>query len=130
LPDSPLISIVEDDVFVREATGRLVRSLGFSAAAFVSAEDFLRSDCVSQTSCLITDVHMPGLSGLELQGQLIARGRRTPVIFITAFPDDKVRMQALRAGAVAFLSKPFEEESLINCINTALASHQGPDVEK
>jgi len=120
LAATPMISIVDDDSFVREAVGDLVESLGYKAATFPSAEDFLESGSVGETTCLITDLQMPGLNGLDLQSQLMADGHRMPVIFITAFPEEKVRKCALRAGAVAFLSKPFEENSLISCLKTAL----------
>jgi FixJ family two-component response regulator len=116
----PKISIVDDDESVREATKGLVRSLGYDAATFATAEDFLQSNRVRETSCLITDVQMPGLSGLELQRRLIAQGNRTPVIFVTAFPDERTREHAMKAGAIGFLSKPFEEECLIRHLDAAL----------
>jgi FixJ family two-component response regulator len=116
----PMISIVDDDPSVREATKGLVRSLGYGAAAFASAEDFLQSDQVNDTACLITDVQMPGLSGVELQNRLIAQGNCTPIIFITAFPEQRIRARALEAGAVGFLSKPFDEDCLIEYIHAAL----------
>jgi FixJ family two-component response regulator len=116
----PMISIVDDDPSVREATKGLVRSLGYGAAAFASAEDFLQSDQVNDTACLITDVQMPGLSGVELQSRLIAQGNCTPIIFITAFPEQRIRTRALEAGAVGFLSKPFDEDRLIEYIHAAL----------
>jgi len=115
-----MISIVDDDPSVREATKGLVRSLGYGAAAFASAEDFLQSDHVNDTACLITDVQMPGLSGVELQNRLIAQGNCTPIIFITAFPEQRIRARALEAGAVGFLSKPFDEDRLIEYIQAAL----------
>jgi FixJ family two-component response regulator len=120
LPEAAVVSIVEDDAFVREATKGLVRSLGLTALTFESAEDFLQSGRIEDTSCVIADVQMPGLSGLELQSHLIAQGHRTPIIFITAFPEERLRTQALTTGAIGFLSKPFKEESLIDCIDTAL----------
>jgi FixJ family two-component response regulator len=116
----PMISIVDDDEAVREATKGLVRSLGYDAATFATAEDFLRSNRVHETSCLITDVQMPCLSGVELQSHLLAQGDRTPVIFITAFPEERTRARAMKAGAIGFLSKPFEEESLIQHLHAAL----------
>jgi FixJ family two-component response regulator len=116
----PVISIVDDDASVREATKGLVRSLGYGAAAFASAEDFLQSDHVNDTACLITDMQMPGLSGVELQSRLVAQGNRTPIIFITAFPEERIRARVLEAGAVGFLSKPFDEERLIEYIHAAL----------
>jgi FixJ family two-component response regulator len=127
LPKAPVISIVDDDEAVREATRGLVRSLGYVAAAFASAEEFLNSDRVWDTSCLIADVQMPGLSGVDLQSRLIADGNRTPVIFVTAFPEERIRQRALEAGAIGFLSKPFEEERLIEHLQTALQSREGGD---
>ena len=120
-----MISIVDDDAAGREATQVLVRSLGYRAITFASAEDFLQSESVHDTSCLITDVQMPGLSGVELQSLLLARGHRTPIIFITAFPEERIRARALEAGAVGFLSKPFDEERLIDCLNQALDGRAG-----
>jgi FixJ family two-component response regulator len=115
-----LISIVDDDESVRESTKALVRSLGYAARAYASAEEFLGSDPDS-TTCLICDVQMKGLSGIELQERLIAEGRRTPIIFITAFPDEQVRRRALKAGALGFLRKPFSEDKLTSCLDSALA---------
>ena len=119
------ISIIDDDCMVREAIADLVQSLGYEARTFESAEDFLGSGRLSETSCLITDVHMPGLDGLELQSRLVAQGRHTPVIFVTAFPEERLRKRAINAGAVGFLSKPFTEDTLIHCMETALASTPG-----
>jgi FixJ family two-component response regulator len=116
----PMISIVDDDRSLREATKGLVRSFGYGADAFASAEEFLQSDRVNDSSCLILDVNMPGLSGIELQSQLIARGNRMPIIFITAVPEETTRAKAIEAGAIGFLSKPFREEWLINHLDTAL----------
>jgi FixJ family two-component response regulator len=121
LRSKPLISIVDDDESIREATKGLVRSLGYLAATFASAEEFLSSGHVNETSCLITDVQMPGLSGVELQRRLIAQGRLMPTIFVTAFPDDRTRTRVLTAGAIGYLSKPYDEESLIACLDTALS---------
>lgn len=118
---SLLISIVDDDESMREATKGLVRSLGYHAATFSSAEEFLNSDLVHRTSCLITDMQMPGLSGADLQHRLISQGRCMPTIFVTAFPDEKIRARVLTAGAIGYLSKPFTEESLITCLDTALS---------
>jgi FixJ family two-component response regulator len=118
--DSPVISIIDDDPSVRKATDGLVRSLGYRSLTFASAEDFLESDHIEDTSCVITDVQMPGLSGVELQSVLNARGARLPMIFITAFPEDRIRRSVLEAGAVGFLSKPFEEAVLIEHLQTAL----------
>ncbi len=115
-----MISIVDDDEFVRESTKALVRSLGYSARTFASAEEFLDSD-PDGTNCLILDVQMTGLSGVELLERLTAEGRQTPVIFVTAFPDEPIRSHLLDAGAVGFLRKPVNDEKLIRCLDTALA---------
>ena len=115
-----MISIIDDDASMRNATRRLVKSLGLNANTFASAEEFLDSDGVRDTSCVITDMQMPGLSGAELQGYLLARGVTTPIIFVTAFPEAGLRKRVLDAGAVGFLSKPFEEQQLISCLKTAL----------
>ena len=120
-----MISIIDDDVSMRNATRRLVKSLGLNADTFASAEEFLESDRVNDTACVITDMQMPGLSGAELQSLLIAQGVNTPIIFITAFPEESLRRRALDAGAVGFLSKPFDEGRLINCLKTALGSQAG-----
>lgn len=116
-----MISIIDDDQSMRESTEGLVRSLGYQATAFSCAEEFLQSEHVDDTSCLITDIKMPGLSGIDLQSGLIARGVRVPTIFITAFPEENTRRQAMMAGAVGYLGKPFSEESLIRCLDAALA---------
>jgi FixJ family two-component response regulator len=115
-----VISIVDDDESVREATKGLIRSLGYATATFASAEEYLRSDRMRDTSCLITDVQMPGMSGVELQDRLIAGGQRTPVIFMTAFPEENIRTRVLEAGAFGYLSKPFNDECLIECLDEAL----------
>jgi FixJ family two-component response regulator len=117
-----MISIVDDDESVRESTKALVRSLGYSARTFSSAEEFLDSN-PDDTNCLILDIQMKGLSGVELLERLIAQGRRTPVIFVTAFPDERVRDHVLDAGAVGFLRKPVSDEKLIRCLDTALANY-------
>jgi FixJ family two-component response regulator len=117
-----LITIVDDDEEIREATKGLLRSLGYQAVAFSSAEDFLQSDSLDDTACLIADVQMPGLSGIDLQGRLIARGVKMPTIFITAFPEEGTRTRAMTAGAVGYLGKPFSEESLLRCLDSALGS--------
>lgn len=120
---SLLISIVDDDSLVRDATADLLNSLGFTAMAFESAEQFLDSGHVKNTGCLITDQQLPGLSGTELQAQLRADGYKTPVIFITGFPEEKVRNRALNGGAVAYLTKPYEESALLSSLRTALNVH-------
>jgi FixJ family two-component response regulator len=124
LPKAHMISVVDDDQSMRDATSRLVRSLGFAVATFASAEAFLESDRIEDSSCLITDVQMPGLSGVDLQNRLIADGRLMPIIGVTAFPEESIRTQMLEAGAVGFLSKPFNDECLIDCIATALKSRE------
>ena len=115
-----MIAIVDDDEALREAMKSLVRSLGYGVSTFGSAEEFLKSEQVSDTSCLITDLHMPGLSGLDLQDRLIAKGHRIPIIFITGFPDYPARARAMRAGALAFLTKPINQHDLIDHLETAL----------
>jgi|SRR5579871_4419893 len=117
-----MISIVDDDASVREATQALVRSLGHPAATFSSAEEFLESDRLNDTSCLITDVQMSGMDGIELQGRLNAAGQHCPVIVVTASPDAGLRARALAAGAVGVLGKPFSDEMLIACLDGALAA--------
>jgi FixJ family two-component response regulator len=119
-----VISIVDDDESVREATKSLVRSLGYKAATFGSAEEFLGSTEMTTTACLISDVQMPGLSGVELQDRLIADGRCVPTIFVSAFPDEQVRRRVLGSGAIGYLNKPFEEEHLIACIDAALKNQR------
>ena len=116
----PTISIVDDDVWTRGGLRALIESLGFDAYTFDSAEQFLNSETLGQTACLITDIQMPGLSGLELQRLLRAQGYSIPVIFITAFPDERRRSNALDGGAIGFLRKPFEEQSLIDCLALAI----------
>jgi FixJ family two-component response regulator len=124
-----MISIVDDSESVREATKRLLRSHGYGAGTFASAEAFLQSDQVKDTSCLITDVQMPGLNGVELQSRLIAQGNRMPVIFISASLEEKTRARAQRAGAIGFLTKPFNVDRLIEYIHMALADQKIRTVE-
>jgi FixJ family two-component response regulator len=116
MSEAPLISIVDDDALARDGIGELVESLGYRAVTFSSAEHFLGSGLIAETTCLITDLQMPGVNGLELQEALRAKGYRTPVIVITAFPNETHRKRALDGGAVDFLSKPFDEASLIRCL--------------
>ena len=120
MSDEPLIAIIDDDESVRVAMGGMVESFGYAPVTFESANDFLKSDKLPDASCLILDVQMPGMSGLELHSQLIASGRRIPTIFVTAFPDKRVRDRAMRAGGVCFLSKPFGRNDLLGCIESAL----------
>ena len=120
---APMISIVDDDKSFRESAKSLIRSLGYATATFASGEEFLESGCLSDTECLITDVQMPGMSGVDLQSHLLANGHRTPVIFVTAHPGERLRERALAAGALGFLSKPFREENLIACLDRAAGTH-------
>jgi FixJ family two-component response regulator len=122
MPSSSLISIVDDDDSVRESLSGLIRSVGFGALVFASAEEFLNSNHLSDTDCLILDVRMPGMNGLELQRRLAASHRSIPVIFITAHGDEEARVRALNGGAVEYLLKPFSEEALLKAIDTALKS--------
>ena len=115
-----MLSVVDDDTSVRIATGRLIRSLGFKVEMFTSGEEFLHLGRLQETCCLVLDVHMPGMSGLQLQSHLVAAGYQIPTIFITAYPDERARTRALRAGAVDFLYKPFSEEALLSAIDLAL----------
>ena len=120
-----LISVVDDDASVLRTTTLLIESLGFRAAGFESAELFLKSDQLHQTSCLIVDVRMPGMSGLQVQSHLAALGCTIPIIFITAYDDKASRLRALQAGAVAFLGKPFTDEILLQAIRSALRGQLG-----
>jgi FixJ family two-component response regulator len=119
-----MISIVDDDECARKATAGLIRSLGYPLVTHESAEDFLGSDHVNNTSCLITDVHMPGLSGVELYERLRVDGFAAPTIFVTGQPDEATRTRVLAAGAVAFLSKPFGKQALLDCLQAASAHHR------
>ena len=118
--NTPVISIVDDDEAVRLALRSLVRSLGYASNVFASAEEFLESSYLNETSCLISDVQMPGMNGIELQCRLKRLDCRTPVILITAFPDERSRARALEAGAIGFMEKPFEGRAMIHLIETAL----------
>jgi len=119
--DKPnLLAIIDDDELVRTALEGLMKSEGLLARTFASAEDFLNSGLVRQTACLITDIRMPGMSGLELQEKLNTERCRIPTIFITAHGDAKMRLQAMRGGAVEFLAKPFDNELLLDRVRAAL----------
>ena len=118
----PVVAVVDDDESVRESLPDLLRELGFAASAFASAEDFLASDGLSNTGCLILDVAMPGLSGPELHQELIRRGHDIPTIFITARADESLREKLLRQGAVACLFKPFGDAALRTALDAALPS--------
>jgi FixJ family two-component response regulator len=120
-----VISIIDDDASVRTATNNLLSSHGYLIQTFASADDFLQSDRLDDSSCVIADVQMPGMSGLDLLTHMRAQGYTVPLIFITAFPDEGVRARALKAGAICFLAKPFAGPVLIDCIETALNRHRG-----
>lgn len=122
----PLIACVDDDKSVRDAIEGFLRAFGFAVQVFSSAEEFLQSSFLKQTSCLIADVKLPGLSGLQLQERLIASGERIPTIFITAFSDTHRRALALGAGAICFLEKPITKDELLTCIRSALDQGRGP----
>jgi len=118
-----LVAIVDDDESMRNAVRDLLNAAGFPARAFASAEEFLESGQQHNAACLIADIRMPGMSGLELQARLNAEGCKMPIIFITAHGDPKMRMQALRAGAVEFLAKPFDDDVLLERVRAALDGH-------
>jgi FixJ family two-component response regulator len=122
LEKTKMVAIVDDDDLMRSALEGLLQAVGLPAQAFASAEEFLKSGQQRQARCLITDIRMPGMSGLELQAHLNAERCRIPIIFITAHGDEKMRMQALRAGAVEFLAKPFDDEALVESVRAALES--------
>ena len=114
------VAIVEDDQSVRRATDHLLRLLDYTTASFASAEDFLNSGFVRDTTCLVTDVRLPGMSGIELQERLASEGHCMPIVFITAFPDEVIRSLVLKAGALGYLSKPLHEQCLLACVERAL----------
>lgn len=123
--ESGLVGIVDDDELVREAVQGLLRGAGLAARAFASAEQFLRSGAQHSCSCLITDVRMPGMSGLALQARLQAEQIRIPIIFITAHADEQTRTQAARSGAVTLLAKPFDDDVLLGAVRAALETRPG-----
>jgi FixJ family two-component response regulator len=114
-----VISVIDDDASVRAATNNLLRSHGYTVHTFASGEDFLRSTHLDDTSCVIADVQMPTMSGLDLLTHLRSQGYRAPFIFITAFPDESIRARALKSGAICFLGKPFTGPTLIKCLTKA-----------
>jgi FixJ family two-component response regulator len=120
-----MISVIDDDASVRVATNNLLGSHGYPVQTFASAEEFLQSAQLSASSCVIADVQMPAMSGLDLLTHVRALGHKAPFIFITAFPDDGIRARALKAGAICFLAKPFAGPVLINCVETALKGDRG-----
>jgi FixJ family two-component response regulator len=124
-----LVSVVEDDRYFRESMRRLMRSLGYSVEAFASAADFLASSRLAETACLIADVHMPAMTGIELYRHLIEAGYAIPTILVTAYPDHVDRARALNDGVVCYLRKPVDEQHLIRCLRAALESGE-PGEEK
>ena len=120
MPKKQVIAIVDDDELAREGTIDLVKSMGFIAKAFERAEDFLKSDYLQTSSCLIADVLMPGMTGIELHNRLVEAGNMTPTILITSFPNDRDRAHARQAGAICYLAKPFDDEDLLACVRSAL----------
>jgi FixJ family two-component response regulator len=128
MPKASLISVVEDDRFFRESMKRLMRSLGYRVEAFPTAIDFLASSRLVETSCLIADVHMPGMTGPELYKRLIEAGHAIPTILVTACPDERVRARALKDGVICYLGKPVDQEHLMRCVQAAL--HSGDAAEE
>ncbi len=124
----PVISVIDDDESIRAAIYNLLRSLGYIVHVFPSAEAFLESPQLLNTWCVIADIRMPGMSGIELQFRLLSEGNAVPFVFITAVPDESVRARALQYGAICFLTKPFDEDSLIACLGKALARHIGGEL--
>ena len=122
MPKKPLISIVDDDETVRATTIDLISSMGFLAKAFACADDFLKSDDLYSTSCLIADMRMPAMTGLELHNRLVESGNAIPTILITAFPDERDRVQARQSGVKCYLAKPFEDKELLKCISAAVGA--------
>ena len=127
MPKASLVSVVEDDRHFRESMGRLMRSLGCSVEAFPSGADFLTSPFLGETACLVADVHMPRMTGIELHRHLINAGYAIPTILVTGYPDDRVRARVLNDGVVCYLRKPLEESRLISCLHAALPSGKPPE---
>ena len=122
MQNAPIVSIIDDDQDVRQAVQRLMRSRGFATRTFASAEEFLRSPSLHETACVITDIQMPGMTGIDLHDVMLKQGPRLPVIFLTAFPDDRTEKRALQAGALGFLTKPFDAKTLVSLVDTAVQS--------
>ena len=127
MPKASLVSVVEDDQYFRESMRRLMRSLGYNVEAFSSAADFLASPRLIETICLIADVHMPAMTGVELYRHLIEAGYTIPTILVTAYPDDVDRARALNDGVVCYLRKPVDEQHLIRCLRAAIESEPGEE---
>lgn len=126
MPDVPLISVIDDDASVRASLEALIRSLGYQVRAFESARLFLDSGVEADSDCIISDIQMPEMSGLELKEALNRFGSRTPMILMTAFDDEKVKTRSAELGVVCFLSKPFSGEGIVSCLNRALGIVAGP----
>ncbi len=122
-----LVAVVEDDRVLRESMGRLMRSLGYTAEAFPSAADFLASPRLSETACLIADVNMPAMTGVELHKHLVDAGHAIPTILVTAYPNDVDRVRAMNDGVVCYLPKPIDEQHLIRCLRAALTPVEPPE---
>jgi FixJ family two-component response regulator len=129
MSNASLVSIVEDDPFFLDSMRRLMRSLGYSVEAFSSAADFLTSPRLVETACLIADVHMPAMTGVELYRHLIEAGYAIPTILVTAYPNDIDRARALNGGVVCYLRKPIDERDLIRCLHAALHSGGSPEAD-
>ena len=123
---APLVAIVEDDDFFRASMRRLMRSLGYPVEAFPSAADFLAFRRLDETACLIADIQMPGMTGVELYARLIEAGRKIPTILVTAYPDEATRARALKDGIVGYLLKPFDDNDLMECVRKAVAGSKPP----
>ena len=126
MPKPSLVSVVDDDQYFRESLTRLLRSLGYTVEAFSSAADFLASPRLAKTACLIADIHMPGVTGIELYRHLIDTGRALPTLLVTAYPDDVGRVHALNDGIVCYLRKPVDEQLLTQCLRGVLGSVDPP----
>lgn len=120
MADRALVCIVDDDQLVRELIGRLLRSYGYQAEAFPSAAGLLAFPRLDETTCLVADVNMPGMTGIELHRQLMSTGRQIPTILITAYPDEAARLRALADGVLCYLGKPFSDSELLRCVRMAL----------
>jgi FixJ family two-component response regulator len=120
LPKAPLISIVEDDEFFRASMRQLIRSLDYTVETFPLAADFLASNHLRGTACLIADIHMPAMTGIELNARLIEEGYKIPTVLVTAYPDETTRAQALKDGIVCYLAKPFDDNDLLDCVRKAV----------
>ena len=126
LSKAPLVAIVEDDEFVRGSMRRLMRSLGYPVEAFPSAADFLAFRRLDETACLIADIQMPGMTGVELYARLIEAGHKIPTILVTAYPDEARRARALKGGIAGYLLKPFDDNDLVDCVRKAVEGSKPP----